>query len=182
MLTHLEAGIGLDVVVWLQAHGNVVFDSVAQFLHVIGQVPGHVVGILLVFIGLDRRLALRMAIMLIVVIVVIVGAKEILERPRPYQAFPDEVTPLVEQDGFGIPSGHVGFAVVTWGLLALHLRRRVWIAVWLIYVALQFWARMYLGVHYPQDVVAGLLMGAVVLWIGCAGWTRVFHQLRTNPV
>jgi undecaprenyl-diphosphatase len=86
-------------------------------------------------------------------------------RPRPDMAH-----------GFGssFPSGHVIAATVFWGLLppAVYLlteRRRAWlasIAVALVVLAAVGASRIYIGDHWPSDVLGGYLGGAIFLFVG----------------
>jgi membrane-associated phospholipid phosphatase len=86
------------------------------------------------------------------------------------------------------PSGHVGAAVALYGsilLLTLWWRRApttrtVWpIAVLALPVGIVAWCRVYRGFHFPTDVLAGTLLGAVWL-IGC--WVVVMvPALRRAP-
>jgi membrane-associated phospholipid phosphatase len=108
--------------------------------------------------------------------------KELWRIPRPGDAALEEVlqqadiegrlTPLREPTQPSFPSGHAQGAAVTWGYLAYRAAtgpcrvRWAWfVAVPL--VALIAFSRLYLGVHFPQDVVAGLAVGAafLALWL-----------------
>jgi len=65
---------------------------------------------------------------------------------------------------FGAPSFHAKNAVVFWGLLARGLRK-LW--VWFVAVFLILMiglSRLYVGVHFPSDVVLGWIVGALTLW------------------
>ena len=69
------------------------------------------------------------------------------------------------QNGYGFPSGHVITAVMLSALIARQLNHRwIWF-VGIIYVMVVGWARMYTGVHYPHDVLGGLLIGIVLALI-----------------
>ncbi|MFI6905405.1 phosphatase PAP2 family protein [Nonomuraea sp. NPDC050394] len=108
------------------------------------------------------RLGLRMG-------VVVLGAaagnavlKLLFHAPRPYWV-DARVRPLSLEGTFGLPSGHAQIATATWGALAAAVRRpwAWWGAV--AAVALIGLSRVYLGVHFISDVVAGVLLGAAVL-------------------
>jgi hypothetical protein len=74
------------------------------------------------------------------------------------------VKAFASQTDFGIPSGHSQNGVVIWGLLADWGKRPwMWWAAGTI-VFLTGLSRMYLGMHFPSDVLAGWLVGVIVLW------------------
>ena len=87
--------------------------------------------------------------------------KAIFTRPRP-----DVITPLVTETSFSFPSGHTAVAVALYGMLALLLwQRRHWLvgAVCMMWMLLIGLSRIYLGAHYPSDVVGSLAFS--VVWV-----------------
>jgi undecaprenyl-diphosphatase len=89
----------------------------------------------------------------------VVFLKDLIARPRPYMAMPD-VRLLVPVDGFlAMPSGHATTAWMTAMVLAGFFKKRV---LWFSLAALISFSRVYVGVHYPSDVLAGALVGAVM--------------------
>jgi membrane-associated phospholipid phosphatase len=188
MFSSLETGPGLNVVLWLQANGNPFFDALGWLFHYLGMPVFYIPVLALVYWSVDKQLGRRMLFALVFSLAVVTALKLLLHAPRPYQVS-DLVRALVVQDGYGIPSGHVADGLVMWGYLAYTVRRRwLW---WLlaIYVAIMMWARMYTGVHYPQDVIAGLLIGVGVLWLFIriadpleAAWQRLNIQSQVAIV
>ena len=114
---------------------------------------------------LDSRLGLRLAVVYFLSGFLNFELKQSLAQPRPAVLSPG--INLVEQSGYGLPSGHAQGAVVLWGLLALHAvsrgaRRWIWAPATLLMLAIGL-SRVYLGVHFPTDVLAGWAIGAAVL-------------------
>jgi undecaprenyl-diphosphatase len=102
--------------------------------------------------------------------------KLLFERPRP-GVFP----PLVAVASYSYPSGHAmasaGLALAV-GLLAWRTRWRLWaVAGGLAFVLLVGLSRMYLGVHYPSDIVAGWLLA--VAWVA---WTWLAFEVAGRPL
>lgn len=105
--------------------------------------------------------------------------KLIFSRERP-----DLWQHLVIEDGYSFPSGHamiscaLALAVI---MLAWHTRYR-WLAVasGVLYTFLVGISRLYLGVHFPSDIVAGWCVS--VLWIITLHQVLKRHERRKNPL
>ncbi len=168
MLQGLESGPGLDVVIWLQSHSTPWLNTLALLLHLAGGTLTYVIVLIPVYWSVERRLGLRLLATLASASFLTETLKALAGRPRPYQVAPDQVTALVMQEGFGLPSGHVLITLVVLGSLPWALGRgtsRLGRGLLIGYVLLMAWARMALGVHYPQDVMAGLVFGGGLVWL-----------------
>jgi membrane protein DedA with SNARE-associated domain/membrane-associated phospholipid phosphatase len=111
--------------------------------------------------------------------------KRIFQRPRPHFAHP-----LIVEGSYSFPSGHAMESFVAYGMLA-YLAVVLWLRSWearvaavcgaaLVVVLIGF-SRMYLGVHYFSDVVAGYAAGGVwlsALITGAETMRRGSKQLR----
>ncbi len=83
--------------------------------------------------------------------------KKNVRRPRPYQHLKGVQALIVPPDEFSFPSGHTGAAFLLAVILSAALPAVTpWIFTWAFLVGL---SRVYLGVHYPGDVLAGMALG-----------------------
>ncbi|GAB1420036.1 hypothetical protein MASR2M15_01110 [Anaerolineales bacterium] len=180
MFTGLENGLGLDVVLFLQQHSNPVFDQLAILLNALGT-EFIIILLVAVYYSISKAVGKRLLFALTLSALVAALFKALVAAPRPFEVS-DQIVALVAAGGGGFPSGHVMTTVVVWGYFALWAKKR-WVTVLVIgYVMLQAWGRMVAGVHYPQDIIGGLLIGLIVL----AGFwffvERLAESWQTYPV
>ena len=84
--------------------------------------------------------------------------------PRPYWYSP-QVAGMTAEASFGIPSGHAQNSIVVWGAVAIFVKRTWgWIIVAILAILIGL-SRIFLGVHFPTDVIAGWFTGMIVLWL-----------------
>lgn len=99
-----------------------------------------------------------------------VAIKAVIARPRPPDEFVYAVSSRLD---FGYPSGHALFAVLFYGFLAYvawtSLRSHVWrslaVVVLVSLTLLTGVSRVYLGSHWPSDVLGGYLIGSIMLLV-----------------
>ena len=112
--------------------------------------------------------------------ILIVTFKNIYQRPRP------EILHLVEEKGFSFPSGHSLAVTLLIGSLIIIVGQRVkdrtvklilqfLLGIYLVSVII---SRVYLGVHYPSDVLASLCLGLGILFIEFPFYDKLRFQWR----
>jgi membrane-associated phospholipid phosphatase len=134
-----------------------------------------------VYLYLRRtRTAALLAITMLGAAVLDLALKPAFHRSRPVTFFGPRPS------SYSFPSGHALASVCLYGALAaiLSVRARGWFVQFCIWGAALFMAgmiglsRIYLGVHYPSDVIAGYLAGAV--WVCAVGFVdKILIDRRT---
>jgi membrane-associated phospholipid phosphatase len=115
-----------------------------------------------------RRLSIAMAASLLTNRIL----KEMFGTARPFQIDPRVSSPLAERTalGHGFPSGHSQNAATFYLAYAFRFQKRwLWAAAALIVIAVGT-SRLYLGVHLPEDVGGGFILGAIFAW-AAGGWS-----------
>lgn len=116
----------------------------------------------------------------------------ILHTIRPFRAYADQVRTCrsdpnfdpkallarlcYEEESRSFPSGHAQTSIVAWGYAAVVLRRRAFTILAIVMVVLIGLSRLYLGQHWPTDILGGWLIGGALL--GSALWLFSLYQHR----
>ena len=98
---------------------------------------------------------------------------------------PDLLEPVVVEHGFSFPSGHATLSMVAYGVLAVLITRSrlprlletaivIGLGVLVVLIGL---SRVWLGVHYPTDVIAGWTAG----WVVVLGYAAVTRGVSREP-
>jgi membrane-associated phospholipid phosphatase len=91
--------------------------------------------------------------------------KKVVNRPRPYESYPQDINNYQILDDASMPSGHTSGAFATATALSLKYPKWYIIAPSYLWAASVGYSRMHLGVHYPSDVLAGAVVGAGSAWL-----------------
>jgi membrane-associated phospholipid phosphatase len=127
----------------------------------LGQPQFYVLFLPLLLWCVDVRLGARVAVLLLMSSQLNAVLKGVFHQPRPCDFDPG--LQLAWFEGYGLPSGHAQFVVTFWGAIAVWVRRRwLWVLTAILTVLVGF-SRIYLGVHFPQDVLAGWAIGGLSL-------------------
>jgi membrane-associated phospholipid phosphatase len=113
-----------------------------------------------------RRVALAVwsALAALVAVALVQPISSAADEQRPFVALPHVLQLISHANDAGFPSDHATAAgAVAAGLFFVSWRLGLVTSLWSAIVA---FSRVYVGVHFPQDVLAGLALGAVVAVIG----------------
>lgn len=155
-------------------------DTVWKFFSVIGNAGAVwiILAVALLFFRKTRRAGAAMLVaMLIGVLIGNVWLKEWVMRPRPYVTHRELTALLDPGDQWSFPSGHTlsSFAAAT-ALWFFH--RKSGMAAYVLAALIAF-SRLYASVHYPTDVLAGLLIGIACGLVGAWLTDRADDLLHT---
>lgn len=101
---------------------------------------------------------------LLTVLAVTQGLKALIDRDRPFTTYP-YIEKLSSGGDSSFPSGHTLEAFAMAAAISLLFSRKKIIVPVYIWALLVAYSRMALGVHYPSDVLAGILIGTFIGWV-----------------
>ena len=133
-----------------------------------------------------RRVALAVwaALAALIAVALVQPISSAADEQRPFVALPHVLQLISHANDAGFPSDHATAAgAVAAGLFFVSWRLGAVTTLWSLLVA---FSRVYVGVHFPQDVAAGLALGAVVAVIGAflvvPLMTRIADWLTKTPL
>ena len=104
--------------------------------------------------------------------------KNLVKEARPFVTYP-EIIPLVTHvsaSSYAFPSGHASASFAAAPLFFHYLPKKFGIPA-LILAFLVSFSRLYLGVHYPLDVLAGVVIGLGCAWLAVKMVRRVMREI-----
>jgi membrane-associated phospholipid phosphatase len=117
---------------------------------------------LILFLAGDRRVAYEFTLGALTLWMMVELVKALVRRSRPIKRVTQARIVGYRASGRSFPSGHTSQAFFMATLMARHFHASIWAAFLLYAIALLVGiTRMYVGAHYPRDVMGGAVLGSV---------------------
>lgn len=154
----------LNLIRWVRGDGSL--DAIFLLITNLGSEFGYIALLTLTFM-LAPRVGRQLGLWFGVGVAINTAFKYGFNLPRPF-TLESEITSAAAKAtaaGPGLPSGHAQNAAFFWGVLGLYVSKPViWVCCITIIVLVAF-SRLYLGVHFLDDVLLGLALGAGMAFI-----------------
>jgi len=158
--------------------GTPLLDVFFKVITNVGSEPAYIFFALLIFWCFNKKTGIRAMYVIFFSAYITILAKNLFGMPRP-PAYLHKVT----ENDFGFPSGHAQISSSFWGYLGLQSKGTHIIIAGAIAILLVSLSRIYLGVHYPGDVVGGIIFGLSVAFISYnmqTGILNIFNKQSLN--
>jgi len=152
---------GLDFIIITQQISTPLLDSFFRAITSLGDELFYLLLFSFLLWCVDFYLGIRVGIIFLLSVYVNTGVKEIFQQPRPFDILPE--IKKAYASGYGFPSGHAQSSLVVWGSIA-YWKKQTWIrCLSVLLILLIGFSRIYLGVHFPTDILGGWLIGGLIL-------------------
>jgi membrane-associated phospholipid phosphatase len=142
-------------------------DSFMKAVSFLGTIDFYLILIPFLYWVISAQLGFRVLLVLLTTDFLGVAFKQLLHQPRPYWV--GDVQALAEETSYGIPSTHASDTIAVWGYLVYKINKAwLWVLTFLVVLVVGI-SRMYLGVHFPTDVIGGWLLGLVGIFLVVIG-------------
>lgn len=150
---------------WIVTHRVAVLDPIFVLLSAIGR-GGLVWLAIAAAIAIARRQPRAFVLVVVAVVIASVATDHVIKplvgRRRPYETLSGTVIDAKPDDA-SFPSGHSANAFAAATTLAWVVPQVSWL--WWTLAAAIAVSRVYVGVHFPLDVIAGALVGVAAAWL-----------------
>lgn len=114
--------------------------------------------------SVDAALGIRIAVILLLSNGINAACKLFFHAPRPYW-LGTRIQAYSVESSFGLPSGHSQNSAAIWGLLAIKRDKTIEKTFLVVLIFLIGFSRVFLGMHFITDVLAGWVIGALLLFL-----------------
>lgn len=152
-----------EIIKFIQSFSSPLLDKFFIYVTMMGEEGFFMIAAVLIYWCIDKNFGYRMGFAYLTNALINGGIKEALKVPRPIGEPGIRSLRTETAGGYSFPSGHSQSAASFWASVMFHVKQK-WIYIACsIPVILVGISRLYLGVHRPVDVAAGISIG--VLWV-----------------
>ncbi len=160
-------GVTIEFLEWFQSFSNSFLDFFFNMISFLGEEYIYIMVIGFVYWTYNKKFGEFLGMSLAFTSVINNTLKELFNAPRPFTEYPDRVDNLrpSTSSGNSFPSGHTQlFSTFLYGA-AFYLKNKWFYIVVSISVLLMMMSRIYLGVHYLEDVIVAALLGLTLGYV-----------------
>ena len=158
----------VSILLWIQENLRGALDGFWVFITHLGD-EGYLwiaIGIALLFFKKTRAVGVSVLLALLInLFITNIGLKNIIARPRPFNVNPELVTLIKHPSSFSFPSGHTSGSLTAAFVLYHLMPKKIGVPAVVLATMIAF-SRMYVGVHYPTDVLGGIVVAVIASTLG----------------
>lgn len=168
----------IQILDWLQGMHTPLLDRVMCTVTSLGNAGmiWIVVAVVLLIIPKTRRVGIAVMAALILDVILCNGIlKHLVARVRPCDVNTTVQLLIPRPDDYSFPSGHTAASFAATAALFFAGKNKFWIPALVLSVLIAF-SRLYLYVHYPTDVLGGMLVGVFCGWVSVQCVKQMFNK------
>jgi membrane-associated phospholipid phosphatase len=154
---------GLYFIRAVQSVSSPALTFVMQIITAMGGVAVIFTALLVLYWCVDEKKGLRLFLMFIISLWSNLSLKFLFDQPRPFFGGYDPSVGMIYERMGGLPSGHAQNTLVVFFILASWVKNNWGYVCAAVLCLLIGFSRIYLGVHFPTDVIAGWITGGIIL-------------------
>lgn len=166
----------LEIIRAIQSIANPFLDVLFQMITILGEEVILISVITTIYWAMDKKLGEYVAFSSLTSLLFNNVVKDIFKMKRPIGEEGIRTLRAETATGYSFPSGHSQGAASFYGSIAIYLKKKSGYIIAGIIMVLVGISRLYLGVHYPKDVIVGLIFGVLIAIITY----RLFNRVKNR--
>ena len=154
---------GLECIRLVQSWASPQLTVIIKIITGFGSAAAYFLLLPLLYWCVDEKKSLRLGIAVLISVWINLFLKFLLDQPRPFFPGYDPSLGMIAERLGGFPSGHAQNSLVMWIIIASWGKRKWHYAAAALFCLLIGFSRVYLGVHFPTDVLGGWLIASLIL-------------------
>lgn len=169
----------IDIIVFLQSFASDAVIAFFNFISFLGEESMYIVVLAIWYFAIDKKLGQLFALILGITALINNTLKEFFSMQRPFQAYPELVTNYRPETstGHSFPSGHTqNFSTMLFAFAFIY--RKWMMVVAIVFTILMMLSRMFLGVHFLEDVMVAALLGLLIAYT----LVKIYQAIGLVPI
>jgi membrane-associated phospholipid phosphatase len=178
---------GLDCIRLIQSPASPPLTALMKAITHLGSSAVYIIALPFIYWCVDEKKSLRLGMAVLVSVWLNLFLKLLLDQPRPFFVNYDPSLGMVAATMGGFPSGHAQNSLVLWAIVASWVNKKWFWGIAVLFCLLIGISRLYLGVHFPTDVIGGWIIGGILLAVYFLAGKRIEilladHSPRTGLI
>ncbi len=153
----------IEIIKFIQSIKSPALDIFFQMVTMTGEENFYIIAAAIIFWCINKKFGYKLGFALLTSTIVNTLLKSLVNASRPIGVAGIRSLRVQTATGQSFPSGHTQGAVTFWFSWIREIRKRWIYIVGIVAIILVAYSRMYLGVHYPIDVIGGIVIG--ITWV-----------------
>ncbi len=164
---------GTEFIIFIQSFRTSSLDFFFRYITFLGDEEFYLLLFPVIYLTVNKYWSRGLAYLLLFSTYISLYVKDFFSIPRPFDL---QIEMLTTETSPSFPSSHAQNGLVLWSYLGIRMRRwYLWFLILPLIILISL-SRIYLGVHFPQDILGGLVIGIILLTI----WEELVSKLRSN--
>lgn len=166
MTEFLTNDFNIEIIKIIQSFANPILDKIANGITMMGEEAFFIVIIAVMFWCIDKKFGYRLGFILISSMIINGGIKETLKIPRVFGTEGIRTLRIKTATGYSFPSGHTQGTASFWISVISNTKKKWSYILGITIIILVGFSRIYLGVHRPIDIIGGIVVAIIWVYIG----------------